>query len=213
MNYAALGLCIFAYLIGSLSSAIIICKIRDLPDPRTQGSKNAGATNVLRMASKRIAIAVLLGDMLKGLIPVLLGHLIGLKGAGLGYIALFAILGHIYPVFFRFKGGKGVATALGSFFGLSFMLGVFVLAVWLIMLAIYRYASLSSITAVAVAPILAAGYTDPRYLAPLLIIFFVVTLKHWKNIKRLANGEEPKVKLKSEKAAEPESEPSDKVND
>lgn len=205
-------LIIFAYLIGSLSSAIIICKIMGLPDPRTKGSKNAGATNVLRLSNKRIAFAVLLGDMVKGAIPVLIGHLFHVGGEALAYIAAFAVIGHIFPVFFRFKGGKGVATALGSYLALSFVLGIFVIAVWLIVLAVYRYASLASIAAVTLAPILALAFADPGYLGALLLIFFIVTLKHWKNIKRLIDGKETKVTFKSRGPQVEPPESSDKPN-
>lgn len=108
-----------AYLIGSLSSAVILCKIAGLPDPRTQGSGNPGATNVLRMGSKKLAALVLLIDVLKGVIPVLIGRMLGFDINILTLIAFFAFLGHLYPIFFQFKGGKGVATALGAFLALS----------------------------------------------------------------------------------------------
>ncbi len=210
MHMTIAYLLIFAYLIGSLSSAIIICKMLGLQDPRTQGSKNAGATNVLRLSNKRIAFAVLLGDMVKGLIPVLIGHLLHVEGAALGYIAVFAVIGHIFPVFFRFRGGKGVATALGCFLGLSFVLGILVIACWLIMLAIYRYSSLASIIAVTLAPILTLAFANPAYLGPLLLIFLIVTLKHKQNISRIIAGNEKKVTFKSRG---PEAEQSDDPND
>jgi glycerol-3-phosphate acyltransferase PlsY len=110
---------VISYLIGSLSSAILVCKFLKLPDPRTQGSMNPGTTNVLRIGGKTPALITLAGDMLKGFIPVLIAHLIGMNGFSLGIVAAAAFLGHLYPVFFKFQGGKGVATALGAFIALS----------------------------------------------------------------------------------------------
>lgn len=119
---------ILAYLLGSISSAIIICKVMGYPDPRTEGSKNPGATNVLRVANKTAAIMTLLGDALKGFIPVFIAKLMGLEGISLGFIALAAFIGHLFPIFFGFKGGKGVATYLGCLLGLSWLLGLLAIA-------------------------------------------------------------------------------------
>ena len=123
-----------AYLIGSLSSAVMLCKVSGLPDPRTQGSGNPGATNVLRMGSKKLAALVLLIDVLKGVIPVLIGRMLGFDIDILALIAFFAFLGHLYPVFFQFKGGKGVATALGAFLALSPALAGAALLTWIVVL-------------------------------------------------------------------------------
>ena len=118
-----IGLTVFSYLMGSLSTAIIVCKLVGLPDPRTQGSQNPGATNVLRIGGKKAAAITLAGDALKGLIPVLIGHALSQNMAQLGIIGLAAFLGHLYPVFFSFRGGKGVATAFGVIIGISWMSG------------------------------------------------------------------------------------------
>ncbi len=121
-----------AYLIGSLSSAVMLCKVSGLPDPRTQGSGNPGATNVLRMGSKKLAAMVLLIDVLKGVVPVLIGRMLDFDINILALIAFFAFLGHLYPVFFQFKGGKGVATALGAFLALSPALAGAALLTWIV---------------------------------------------------------------------------------
>ena len=117
-------LLIATYLIGSISSAILICKALSLPDPRTQGSNNPGATNVRRIAGNNVAVVVLLGDTLKGFLPVLLATMLDLSMLETSLIGLGAFLGHIYPVFFRFKGGKGVATYIGAMIGFNWVIGV-----------------------------------------------------------------------------------------
>jgi len=132
------SLVIFAYLAGSLSSAIIMCKLFSLPDPRSQGSGNPGATNVLRFGGKKIAILVLTGDVLKGLIPVLIASTVGLTATGIALVGVSAFLGHLYPVFFKFQGGKGVATALGVLLGISWLLGVAIIVTWLVTAVIFR---------------------------------------------------------------------------
>ncbi|OGT06332.1 MAG: acyl-phosphate glycerol 3-phosphate acyltransferase, partial [Gammaproteobacteria bacterium GWE2_37_16] len=145
--FIAVFLVIFAYLMGSLSSAIIVSKLLGLPDPRTQGSGNPGATNILRLGGKFPAIITLISDILKGLIPVLIANLANIHGFWLGVIALAAVVGHVFPVFFNFKGGKGVATALGAFIALNIWIGIIAIAVWLIVTAIWRYVSLASLIA------------------------------------------------------------------
>ena len=142
-----------AYLIGSLSSAVMLCKVSGLPDPRTQGSGNPGATNVLRMGSKKLAAMVLLIDVLKGVVPVLIGRMLDFDINILALIAFFAFLGHLYPVFFQFKGGKGVATALGAFLALSPALAGAALLTWIVVFAISRISSLSAIAAAAMTPV------------------------------------------------------------
>ncbi|HFQ92142.1 MAG TPA: glycerol-3-phosphate 1-O-acyltransferase, partial [Chromatiales bacterium] len=147
------SLVLLAYLLGSLSSAIIMCRIFSLPDPRSQGSGNPGATNVLRFGGKKIAIMVLTGDILKGLIPVLVATYAGLTSAGIAVVGVAAFLGHLYPVFFGFQGGKGVATALGVLLGMSWLLGLAMIAVWVVMAMIFRISSLAAITAAICAPL------------------------------------------------------------
>ena len=119
-----------AYLLGSISSAVLICKLADLGDPRAQGSGNPGTTNVLRLGGKKLAIFTLLGDTLKGFIPVYLAHFTSLSAMALSFIALAAFIGHLFPVFFGFKGGKGVATALGVLLALAWPVDCAALITW-----------------------------------------------------------------------------------
>ena len=189
---------IIAYLLGSISSAILVCKLAKIEDPRQQGSKSAGATNVLRVAGKKAALYTLAGDLLKGLVAVLIGRLLGLSGAELGFIALAAVLGHIFPVFFKFKGGKGVATSLGSLLALSPLLALCALAIWLLIAVIFRYSSLSALVAAAITPILTLFIFNPNYFLPLTLITLLVFWKHIANIKRLLNGTETKIGQKQQ---------------
>ena len=182
-----------AYLIGSLSSAVMLCKVSGLPDPRTQGSGNPGATNVLRMGSKKLAALVLLIDVLKGVIPVLIGRMLGFDIDILALIAFFAFLGHLYPVFFQFKGGKGVATALGAFLALSPALAGAALLTWILVFAISRISSLSAIAAAAMTPVYSLWLIDMVF-ARTVILFIALLLlwRHRSNIQRLLAGEEKK---------------------
>lgn len=140
---------VLGYLAGSVSTAIIVCRAMGLPDPRNEGSRNPGATNVLRLGGKKAAAITLAGDFLKGLLPVLLARLAGVEATGLALIALAAFLGHLYPIFFGFQGGKGVATAFGAILGLSAPVALAALATWLIMAFVLRISSLSALTAAA----------------------------------------------------------------
>ncbi|ODN68355.1 glycerol-3-phosphate 1-O-acyltransferase PlsY [Methylophaga muralis] len=182
-----------AYLIGSLSSAVILCKIAGLPDPRTQGSGNPGATNVLRMGSKKLAALVLLIDVLKGVIPVLIGRMLGFDINILTLIAFFAFLGHLYPIFFQFKGGKGVATALGAFLALSPALAGAALLTWIMVFVISRISSLSAITAAALTPVYAIWLIDTAFARGVILVIAILLLwRHRGNIQRLLAGEEKK---------------------
>ncbi len=147
-------LVVLGYLCGSLASAVIVCRIMKLPDPREQGSGNPGATNVLRLGGKKAAALTLAGDMLKGAIPVLLAHLLSDLPAILASTAVAAIVGHMYPVFFRFKGGKGVATTFGAVAALVYPVALFMGAVWVVTAMATRYASLASMAAAVAAPLL-----------------------------------------------------------
>jgi len=189
----AIILSVIAYLIGSLSSAIIVCKFLNLPDPRTQGSMNPGTTNVLRIGGKVPALITLSGDILKGFLPVLIGHLIGISGFFLGLIAIAAFLGHLFPIFFNFQGGKGVATALGTFLALSPIVGIAVVATWILMAAIFRYSSLAAITAAILAPIFMLVFADMGYFLPTLAITAMLVWRHLANIQRLRAGTESKI--------------------
>jgi len=133
------------YLFGSISAAIVTCRLMGLPDPRSEGSRNPGTTNVLRLGGKKAALLTLVGDMLKGLLPVLIAGALTDKPAVLAATALAAFLGHLYPVFFGFTGGKGVATALGVVFGLDWRVGLATVATWLMMAFIFRYSSLAAL--------------------------------------------------------------------
>jgi len=166
-----------------------------LPDPRTQGSKNPGATNVLRIAGKFPAFITLIADILKGFIPVLLAHIFGIHGFALGLVAIASLLGHIFPIFFGFEGGKGVATALGACLGLSFLLGIAMIITWIIVAAIFRYSSLAALTAAILAPIYSAIFTHGSYFFPVLIITVILIWRHWPNLQRLRAGSESKISL------------------
>jgi glycerol-3-phosphate acyltransferase PlsY len=182
-----------AYLIGSLNSAIVLCKLAGLPDPRSQGSGNPGATNVLRFGSKKLAATVLIIDVLKGVLPVIIASLLGLDNAWLTATAFAAFLGHLYPLFFQFKGGKGVATALGGFLALSLPLAGTILLSWLVVFVITRISSLSAIIASSLAPLYSIWFIDS--LGARWIIFIMATMllfRHSANIKRLLSGEESK---------------------
>ena len=188
-------LIIGAYLVGSLSAAIIVCRLMALPDPRTQGSNNPGATNVLRLAGKKYAAIVLFGDFLKGLLAVWFASIMHLGPFSQGLVGLAAVLGHVYPVFFDFKGGKGVATTLGVLFGFQPILGLIVVIIWMLVAYFSRYASLASMVAVTIAPFVQIN--GKHAFIPLLIIACMVVYQHRNNITRLREGREPKIKLKS----------------
>ena len=151
----AFALLIAAYLLGSVCSAIVVCKLWGLPDPRSQGSSNPGATNVMRIGGKKPALITLAGDMVKGVPLVLLAQHLQLRPDLISAIGLAAFMGHLYPIFFKFEGGKGVATALGVLLALYWPLGLGVIGVWLAVFAAFRISSLSSITAFAVTPVVA----------------------------------------------------------
>jgi len=195
MIISAIIFAVIAYLMGSLSSAILICKAFKLPDPRTEGSMNPGATNVLRIGGRLPAALTLVGDMLKGYIPVMAAHLFGVEGFVLSLIALIAFLGHLYPIFFRFQGGKGVATAAGAILALAPMVGLAAIIIWLAVAAIFRYSSLAALMAVITTPVLMLFFSDSAYLLPTLVITVGLVWKHWGNIQRLRFGEESKLKL------------------
>ena len=187
------ALCVGAYLLASLSGAIIVSQLLNLPDPRTDGSKNPGATNVLRLAGKREAAMVLAIDVLKGVLPVLLGQYLQLTFTELAFIGFFAVCGHIFPLYYQFKGGKGVATFLGVIFALHFMFGVIAAAIWLLVLWLSSYSSLSSLVMVITVPFLSATMLGGHHaFLPLLMIAILIVYKHQDNIKRLIDGKESK---------------------
>ncbi len=183
---------VLAYLVGSISSAILICKLLRLPDPRTTGSKNPGATNVLRLSNKFTASTVLIFDVLKGGLPVWGAYFLGLDPWALGAIGVAACLGHMYPIFFDFKGGKAVATALGVLLPLGFGLGGLLILTWLFIAKTTRYSSLAAIITVAMAP-LYTWLLKPLYVYPVIMISVLIIFRHKDNIFRLIKGEESKI--------------------
>lgn len=188
-----------AYLLGSLSSAIIVCRLMGLPDPRTEGSNNPGATNVLRIGGKKAAALTLAGDSLKGVIPMVACHLLDVPVLVFALAGLAVFLGHLYPVFFGFQGGKGVATALGVQFGLYWPIGATVGLVWLLMAKVVKISSLSALVAMAVAP-LAVWYFWPA--AELVVMQLVTSAilfwRHRSNIRNLLSGTESRIKSRPE---------------
>ncbi|HDY8139957.1 TPA: glycerol-3-phosphate 1-O-acyltransferase PlsY [Vibrio vulnificus] len=192
MDAMAVTMTIIAYLLGSISSAVLICRVLRLPDPRGVGSNNPGATNVLRIGGKGAAAAVLLCDMLKGTIPVWSGYYLDIEPVLLGVIAIAACLGHMYPLFFHFQGGKGVATALGAIAPIGLDLTGMIMATWLLVAILFRYSSLAALVTVLLAPM----YTwmiKPQYTLPVGMLCCLIVLRHHQNIRRLFTGEEPKI--------------------
>jgi len=188
-------LLIFAsYLIGSLSSAIIVCKIMGLPDPRSEGSGNPGATNVLRIGGKKAAAITLAGDMIKGLIPVLVAKYLDATAATLSLVGLAAFLGHLYPVFFQFKGGKGVATMLGVLLGFSWWVGLATIATWLFMAKVVKISSLSALVATALAPVYVWYWFNTNISITVTILMTVILFwRHRSNITKLVKGTESSI--------------------
>jgi glycerol-3-phosphate acyltransferase PlsY len=194
MTTLPIALILFAYLLGSLSAAIITCQLMGLPDPRTMGSKNPGATNVLRTGNKKAAALTLFGDFLKGLLPVLLGLMLKMEPQTLALIALASFLGHLYPVFFGFKGGKGVATALGVILGLAWQVALAAVITWVVMAKVFKISSLSALIAAVLTPLycwLLAPQAE--YIQLLLLISVLLIWRHRSNIRNLLSGSEGKI--------------------
>lgn len=189
---------VLAYLIGSISSAILLCRVCNLPDPRTSGSKNPGATNVLRMSNKYVAACVLIFDVLKGTLPVWGAYFLGLEPLYLGIVAVAACLGHMYPIFFQFEGGKAVATAFGVLLPIGIDLGILLIITWLMVAKLTRFSSLAAIVTVALAP-LYTWLLKPTYVYPVLMLSGLVIFRHKENIVRLLNGSESKISFSSKK--------------
>lgn len=185
--------CLLAYFLGSFSSAVIVCTCAGLPDPRSQGSGNPGASNVLRIGGKGLASIVLLVDMFKGWLPVMIAKYWGMPLFILAWIAFFAFLGHLFPIFFNFRGGKGVATALGGLFALAWPLGLVALCIWLIFIGLFRYISLASIIAALAAASYALYLLPFHACLPIFLISILLILRHHANIQRLLKGTEPQL--------------------
>lgn len=195
---------IVAYLIGSISFAVVMSRVFGLSDPRTYGSKNPGATNVLRSGNKKAAIATLIGDGAKGWLAVwlaqLLGDRFGVGDLGIALVALAVFLGHLYPVFFRFVGGKGVATALGVLLGLNPWVGLATLVTWLIIAYAFRYSSLAALISAIFAPFyygLLFGSDKMEQLIAVLAMSVLLVIRHRGNIANLMAGKESKIGSKS----------------
>lgn len=181
-----------AYLLGSVSSAVMLTRLFLNADIREQGSGNPGTTNVLRIVGKKAAVAVFIFDVLKGAIPVYIGFLLGLKPLVLSVIAISACVGHMYPIFFAFKGGKGVATALGAMMPLNGYLALFLLGTWVAIFAITRISSFAAIATLLLAPIYAYVF-KPEYTLAVAILCALIILKHKSNIHRLLSKNEQKI--------------------
>ncbi len=196
-------LVLLAYLVGSISTAVLVCRMLGLPDPRTQGSGNPGATNVLRHSGRKPAILTLAGDFFKGTLPVLLIAMLERDPQIVALAGVAAFLGHLYPVFFGFIGGKGVATGLGVLLAWSWPAMLVTVATWLLVAALFRYSSLAALTSFLLAPVYLALFNNP---APILIAMVAITAltfwRHRTNIRYLIEGRENKIGVK--KPSEPE---------
>lgn len=192
MNIIAPVMIILAYLCGSVSSAILVCRIAGLPDPRQNGSGNPGATNVLRIAGKGAAAAVLLFDILKGMLPVWAAWALGITPFWLGLIAIAACLGHIWPVFFGFHGGKGVATALGAIAPIGWDLTGVMAGTWLLTVLLSGYSSLGAIISALIAPFY-VWWFKPEFTFPVAMLSCLILWRHHDNIQRLWRGQEGKI--------------------
>jgi len=195
MTSTEIILVVCAYLIGSISSAIIVCKLMRLPDPRSTGSGNPGATNVLRVGGKKAAAITLVGDMLKGLLPVLAAKLLHVSDLALAVVGFAAFIGHLFPVFFGLKGGKGVATMLGVMFGFHWAVGLATALTWLIIAKVFKISSLSALIATALAPfyiLLIMGSNKPLIIAT-AVMTLILFWRHRSNIQNLFSGKEGRI--------------------
>ncbi len=211
-------LALAGYVFGSLSFAVIVSRVMGLDDPRTYGSQNPGATNVLRSGNKKAALATLLLDALKGYFPVLLvkwyGPAFGLDDEAVAVVAMAAFVGHLWPVFFRFQGGKGVATAAGILFAVEPVLGAMVMGTWLLVAFVTRYSSLAAL----MASVLSPGYylfgnevlwqTSAAELLSVMVMSLLLLWRHKENIGRLLRGEESKIGAKKEAPVDEETQSS-----
>jgi len=182
-------LAIFAYLLGSLSFAILLSRLTGSPDPRAEGSGNAGATNMLRLAGKKLAILTLIGDLCKGLIPVLIASAIGLDPRQQAWVGVCAVLGHLFPLYFRFRGGKGVATAAGMLLALYPPAALLAILAWLLTFYLTRTSSLAALIATPLTlPLLA--WQQPRALLPMAVLTLLIVWSHRGNLRDLFAGRE-----------------------
>ncbi|MAZ44184.1 MAG: acyl-phosphate glycerol 3-phosphate acyltransferase [Legionellales bacterium] len=191
---------IVAYLLGSISSAVIVSRLLGLPDPRTVGSNNPGATNVFRFGGKVGGLLTFVGDALKGYLPVLVALLFVEEPVLVSAAFLGALLGHLFPLYFRFVGGKGVATMIGGLWALDPILGLIFIGIWLFVALLSRYSSLASIFSAIMMPILAFWVLSPIYAPPLCVFSLLLVAKHHENIRRLLQGRESQINFNKLKA-------------
>lgn len=185
---------LLGYLLGSLSSAVLVSRMLGLADPRTTGSRNPGATNVLRIGGKRAAILTLAGDVLKGVVAVVIARFVTNDPTVLALTALAAFIGHLYPVFFGFRGGKGVATALGVWLALVPIIGALLLVTWLVTALVFRYSSLAALVAALAAPLYVLWLAPLMvYLAIAIVMTALLIWRHRSNIRNLWIGTETKI--------------------
>lgn len=191
MTALTLGMIIVAYLLGSISNAILICRLAGLPDPRQSGSGNPGATNVLRIGGRFAALAVLILDILKGMIPTWIAFRLNIEPTYLGVIAIAACLGHIYPIFFHFKGGKGVATAFGAMAPIGWGLSASLIGTWLVVALLSGYSSLAAIVTALLAPLYVWYFGhEPQLTFPVALLACLIIIRHHDNIQRIWRGQE-----------------------
>lgn len=192
----SVAMIVIGYFAGSLSSAILYARLTHQTDPRQVGSGNPGATNILRTQGKKAAAIVLFGDIVKGVLPIVIGRFLGLSPFVLSLIALAAIVGHLFPIYFRFKGGKGVATTLGVVFALSPSLGLCCLLTWGVVAAVFRYSSLASLIMAMCLPIYVYLLQQAVLLPSMLLVTALILLRHRRNIHNLMLGKETKLGAK-----------------
>ena len=185
---------VLAYLLGSISSAVVIARVMGLTDPRETGSKNPGATNILRYGGRMAAVLTLVGDILKGVIAVLVARVLTADAVIITLCGFAAFLGHLFPVFFSFRGGKGVATALGVWFAINPWVGLALLATWVLMAMLFRYSSLAALTASVAAPLYVAWLSPGiPYLATMIVMSAILIFRHRSNVRNLIAGTETRI--------------------
>ncbi len=187
----SIALLVFAYLLGSISSAILLSRVMGFEDPRSEGSKNPGATNVLRIAGKKAAFFTLVGDFLKGLVPVLVAHALGADYLVIALTGFAAFLGHCFPLFFHFRGGKGVATAMAATIGFDWIVGGILVATWLLFAKVFKISSLAAIISFAALPLVVYWRQQELTLAAVFVALSIILIwRHRGNIQRLLQGTE-----------------------
>jgi len=190
---------LFSYLIGSIASAILVCKLFGLADPRTEGSGNPGATNVMRLHGKKVAFLTLMGDVLKGVLPILLAKAMGSSELIIALSGFAAFIGHLFPVFFKFKGGKGVATLIGILFATHWLLGLAYVLTWIFTALLFRYSSLSALIAALLTPLYSWFILhNINFLICFMMISAALIWRHQSNIRNLLTGKEDKIGHKRE---------------